>query len=341
MRVLIIGGTGLISTAITRFLVERGDDVTLYNRGKTESRIPPGPKIIFGDRKDYTSFESHMAEAGFFDCVIDMVCYQPEEAESVVRAFSGRVGQIVFCSTAAVYSRPASRYPIREDESRFPLSSYGINKARCEDILLAAHEHGDFPVTIIRPAFTYGEGSGLPYIFGWGTTFLDRLRKSKPLVVPGDGSTLRAYCHIDDVGRAFIAAMGNAKTFGRAYHVTGEDWLTWDQYYQIIAEAMETPTPKLVHIPTNLLGKIAPERARNCVENYQFNNIFDNSAAEVDLRFRYTIPFDEGIRRTLTWLNEHNRVENCEDDPFEDRVITAWERLTTNMVQDLADLLEY
>ena len=340
MRVLIIGGTGLISTAITRFLVERGDDVTLYNRGKTEPRIPSGPKSIIGDRKDYTSFESQIVEAGFFDCVIDMVCFVPEDAESVARAFAGRIGQLIFCSTASVYSRPASRYPIREDESRFPLSSYGINKAKCEDILLAAYERGDFPVAIIRPAFTYGEGSGLPYTFGWGTTFLDRLRKSRPLVVPGDGSTLRAYCHIDDVGRAFAAAMGNTKTFGSAYHVTGEDWLTWDQYYQSIAQAMEAPMPTLVHIPTDLLGKIAPERARNCVENYQFNNIFDNSAAEADLGFCYTIVFAEGIRRTLAWLDERDRIENSDDDPFEDQIIAAWERLMRNTVRALEDLPE-
>lgn len=340
MRVLVIGGTGLISTAITRFLVERGDDVALYNRGKTEPRIPPGPDIIFGDRKDYTSFESQMAKAGLFDCVIDMVCYEPEEAESLVRAFRGRAGQIIFCSTAAVYRRPAGRYPLCEDEPRLPISSYGINKARCEDILLAANELGDFPVTIIRPAFTYGEGSGLPYTFGWGTTFLDRLRKSKPLVVPGDGSTLRAYCHIDDVGRAFIAATGNTKTYGKAYHVTGEDWLTWDQYYESTADAMGAPSPKLVHIPTDLLGKIAPERARNCAENYQFNNIFDNSAAETDLDFRYTIPFDRGIRRTLAWLTENDRIEISDDDPFEDRIIAGWERLVKQMVQDLEDLPE-
>jgi nucleoside-diphosphate-sugar epimerase len=335
---LIIGGTGLISTAITGFLVERGDNVTLYNRGKTEPRIPLGPKSIIGDRKDYAAFESQMAEAGSFDCVIDMVCFVPEDAESVVRAFEGRIGQLVFCSTASVYSRPASRYPISEDESRFPLSSYGIGKARCEDILLSAYERADFPVTIIRPAFTYGEGGGLPYTFGWGTTFLDRLRKSKPLVVPGDGSTLRAYCHIDDVGRAFVAAMGNAKAVGGAYHVTGEDWLTWDQYYQSIALAMGAPTPRLVHIPTDLLGKIVPERARNCAENYQFNNIFDNSAAEADLDFHYTIPFDEGIRRTLSWLDNRGRIEDSDDDPFEDQIIASWDQLMTNMVRDLEGL---
>lgn len=338
MKILIIGGTGLISTAITRYLVERGEGVALYNRGQTEARIPGGPTRIYGDRKNYASFEMQMMEAGPFDCVIDMVCYVPEDAESLVRAFKGNIGQLIFCSTAAVYTRPASRYPIQDDESRFPISSYGKNKVKCEDILLGAHQRGVFPVTIIRPAFTYGEGGGLPHTFGWGTTFLDRLRKGKPVIVPGDGSALRAYCHIDDVGRAFVEAIGNVKTFGKAYHVTGDEWLTWNHYYQSVAEALGLSAPKLVHIPTKLLGRIAPERARNCVENYQFNNIFDNSAARADLNFRYTIPFAEGIRRTLAWLIERDGIENSDDDTLDDRIIAAWERLTTTVAQNLEDL---
>ena len=108
MKVLIIGGTGLISTAITGQLLERGDDVTLYNRGKSEARIPAGAKTLHGDRKQYAEFEKQMAEAGNFDCVIDMVGFVPEDAESVVRAFKGRIGHFIFCSTVCVYGGPAS-----------------------------------------------------------------------------------------------------------------------------------------------------------------------------------------------------------------------------------------
>ncbi|MDH5689600.1 MAG: NAD-dependent epimerase/dehydratase family protein [Candidatus Bathyarchaeota archaeon] len=163
MNVLIIGGTGLISTAISRFLIERGDDVTLYNRGVTEMLIPYKPKRILGDRTDYAAFEAQMAKAGPFDCVIDMVCFLPEEAESAIRAFQGRVRQYIFCSTVDVYTKPAEHYPIREDEERHPSSTfpYALNKAACENILLEAHQRGDFPLTIIRPAYTYGEGGGL------------------------------------------------------------------------------------------------------------------------------------------------------------------------------------
>ena len=339
MKALIVGGTGLISTAITRFLMERGDDVTLYNRGITESQIPGSPKRIQGDRTDYAAFEAQMAEAGSFDCVIDMVCFKPEEAESAVRAFRGRIGQYIFCSTVDVYTKPAQRYPVCEDAERKPSRSfpYALNKATCERILEGAHERGDFPVTVIRPAHTYGEGGSLVHTFGWGTYYFDRVRRGKPIVVHGDGTSFWVTCHRDDVGRAFVGAVGNAGALGRAYHVTGEEWMTWDRYHRGVAQALGAPEPTLVHIPTDLLGKVAPKAAEWCVENFHFNNIFDNAAAKADLGFRYTIPWVEGVRRTVAWLDERGRIEDSDDYAFYDRIIAAWEQLGDRMAQDLAD----
>ena len=340
MKILIIGGTGLISTAITRYLVERGDDVTLYNRGIRESRIPDSVKRIQGDRTDYAVFEAQVAEAGSFDCAIDMVCFRPEDAQSAIRAFRGRIGQYIFCSTVDVYTKPAKRYPIREDAERQPAHSfpYAFNKAACERVLEEAHQRGDFPVTIIRPAHTYGEGGSLIHTFGWETYYFDRIRKGKPIIVHGDGTSLWVTCHRDDVGRAFAGAVGNGKAFGRAYHVTGEEWMTWNRYHQGVAQAMDAPPARLVHIPTDLLGKVAPKAAEWCVENFHFNNIFDNTAAKTDLGFCYTIPWIDGVRRTVAWLDERGRIVNSDDYPFYDRIITAWEHLGANMARDLADI---
>jgi nucleoside-diphosphate-sugar epimerase len=107
LSILILGGTGLISTAIARQLLARGEEVTLYNRGQRQGYYANQTKTIFGDRKQYAAFEAQMAEAGKFDCVIDMICYLPEEAESAIRAFRGRIGQYILCSTVDVYTKPA------------------------------------------------------------------------------------------------------------------------------------------------------------------------------------------------------------------------------------------
>lgn len=338
MRVLIIGGTGLISSAITPRLLERGDAVTLYNRGQSEVRFSGTPTFLHGDRRDYAAFEAQMAEAGTFDCVIDMVGYVPEDAESVVRAFRGRIGQFLFCSTACVYGGPAQRYPIREDEPRRPTGTYGADKARIEDILMQAHERGDFAVTILRPSQTYGEGGTIVHSLGWSTTYIDRIRKGKPVIVHGDGQSLWAACHIDDVAQGFIGAMGNPKAYGRCYNLTGEEWMTWNQYHEGVAAALHAPPPRLVHIPTDLLGRLAPQRARISVEIFQYPGIFDNQAAMQDLGFRYTVPWVEGVRRTVAWLDARGRIARSEDDPFDDRILAAWERLTARMAETLQDL---
>ena len=330
MKILIIGGTGLISTAITRQLLERGDEVTLFNRGRTPLRIPPGPRILQGDRQDFPAFEAQIAAAGIFDAAIDMVCYYPNEAESALRALRGRVGQLIFCSTCSVYSRPASRYPITEDESRQPSGSYGRNKALCEDVFTAAHRRGELPVTILRPAFTYGEGRGLPSAFKWGTGFLDRLRRGQPIIAPGDGNALRAYCYMEDVARAFVAAAGYSPAFGRTVHVPGDEWLTWNRYFAEVAAALGAPAPELVHIPTSLLARLDPERCEELVTNNHHINILDNSAAKQLLGFRQTVPFSEGVRRTIAWLDQNHLIAR-DDDPWEDQVIAQW--------KDLADTL--
>ena len=337
MRVLIVGGTGLISTAITRQLVARGDEVVLYNRGQHQADIPPVQRIV-GDRNDYAAFEAQIGEAERFDAVIDMVCFRPEQAESAIRAFRGRTAQYVFCSTVDVYTKPSPRYPVREDAPRAPSPNfpYAFDKGRCERLLEDAHARGDLAVTMIRPAWTYGEGGAILHTFGWGTYYLDRLRRGKPIIVHGDGTSLWVASHRDDVARGFVGALGNAEAYGTAYHVTGEEWLTWNAYHHLVAEVLDAPAPQLVHIPTDLLGGVAPRAAEWCVENFSHNNIFDNTAAHADLGFAYTVPFATGARRVIEWLEARDGFEDSDQYPFYDRIVEAWERLGSEMAsQDL------
>jgi nucleoside-diphosphate-sugar epimerase len=342
MRVLIIGGTGLISTAITRGLIERGDDVTLYNRGRREPTLAPevlaATHHLKGDRTDFPAFEAQMAGQGSWDCVIDMVCFRPEEAESALRAFRGRTAQYIFCSTVDVYTKPAQRYPIREESERRPAPSfdYAFQKGACERVLEAAHARHDLNVTLIRPAQTYGEGGRLVHALGFETYFIDRLLKGQPIIVHGNGKSLWAACHRDDVGRAFANAVGNPAAYGKAYHVAAEEWLTWDRYHQGIAEAIGAPEPELVHISVDMLSRIAPKRALWCRENFQYPNIFDNAAAKADLGFVYTIPWVEGVRRAVAWMQAHDQVERSADYPFYDALIAAWRQAGDEVAARLA-----
>ncbi len=340
MKTLIIGGSGLISTAITRQVVDRGDDLILYNRGHTPLRVDGDTiTVIRGDRTDYARFEDQLAALGPLDSVIDMVCFDPTEAESAIRACQGRVEQYIFCSSVTVYNKAGAGYPLTEEAPRdHPVGDYAAKKARCEDLFLEAHRRGDLPVTILRPGSTYSEGHGIIHTFGGATTYLDRLRKGKPIIVPGDGQSLWVACHAEDVARGFIGALGKRTTLGQAYNVTGEEWMTWDYYHRTVATAMGAPEPALVHIPTDLLAMVAPERARPAVLDLQYTNIFDTAAAHRDLGFRYTIPWAEGARRVIAWLDAHGRIADSAADLFDDRVIAAWEALGTAMATRLADV---
>lgn len=340
MAILILGGTGLISTAITRILQERGEEVIHYNRGRADSQLAVTPPTIAGDRKDFTTFEQQMAEAGHFDCVIDMIGFLPEEVESAVRAFRGRVGHYLFCSTVDVYTKPAARYPIVEDAERKPRPSfpYAFAKAHCERLLEVAHRRGDFPVTIIRPAYTYGEGRGLLHTFRGGMYYLQRIRQGRPVIVHGDGTSFWGCCHRDDVGLAFANAAGNSRAFGRSYHVTGEEWLTWNEYHRQAAAGMGAPEPQLIHIPTDTLYAALPTEAEWLRENFQYNNIFDNRAAADELGFRYTIDWQTGVQRIVAWLDERNRIHDRDEPAFYQPLLDAWQQADAGMQESLETL---
>lgn len=333
MKVLIVGGTGLISTAITHFLQEAGAKVHHYNRGQADAQLAIRPPTMQGDRKDFVTFEAQMALTDRWDCVIDMICFTPEEAASTVRAFRGRTGHLIFCSTVDVYSKPAQQYPITEEAERQPQPSfpYAHAKAACERIFEEAHRRGDFPVTTIRPAYTYGEGRGLLHTFRGGMYYLQRIREGKPIIVHGDGTSLWANCHRDDVGRAFAHAAGNTQTFGKAYHVTGDEWMSWNQYHQRVATAMNAPAPTLLHIPTDLLAHVLPEGAAWCKENFQFNNIFDNSLARADLAFQYTVPWIEGVQRVVAWLDERGAISAQDEPTFYAPLIAQWQQMAATL----------
>jgi nucleoside-diphosphate-sugar epimerase len=340
MKVLIIGGTGNISTATTRHLVARGDDVTLYNRGQTQVELPGTCRIIAGDRYNHAAFEAQMAEAGTFDCVIDMIGYVPQDVESAVRAFGGRVVQYIFCSTVDVYTKRPKVYPVTEDTERKPYPSfpYAYKKAQCERILEQAQARGDFALTILRPAQTYSDSRTPLPLIGPGTHFLRRMRQGKPILILGDGTSLWVASHRDDVGPAFAVAAGNPQTYGKSYDVTGDEVMTWERHYTTVAEVMGAPPPDLARIPTDLLGRMAPKAAEWCVENFHYNNLFDNTAAKADLNYRYTITWEEGVRRMVAWHDARGAIDNSPDYALYDQIVSAWRRHSKTLVSEFAGL---
>ena len=323
MNVLIIGGTGLISTGITRQADAAGHDVTVFTRGETEAELPESVDHITGDRTDRAALEAARDNCSL-GCVIDMVGFDPSTIETAIDVFAGRVDQYVFCSTVDVYHRPVETMPIRERAAREPpVSEYGGNKAACEDRLFAAFRADGFPATILRPWHTYGEGGGLLDTLS-SETYVDRLRQGKPIVVHGDGTSVWAPCHRDDVAAAFVAAIGNQEAIGEAYHVTATEPMTWNQYHRRAAAALDAPEPELVHIPTDALREAVPDRVGPLLDHFQFSTVFDTAKAERDLGFGQTVSWEQGVERTVDRLAADDAIVDWDADPEYDAVVSAW-----------------
>lgn len=335
MNILLIGGTGLISTPITRKLLARGHTLTHFNRGQKAAR-PAGVGQIIGDRLNYSGFEAQMQQHGPWDCVIDMWCMEIEDAHSLIRAFRGRTKQLIMCSTVDVYARPSKKFPITEDEPLDGVSVYGKKKAECERILMAAHARGDLAVTTIRPCHTYHDAGAIHNATLNNPAVLGRLQRGLPIILQGDGQSMWTAVHAEDCAEAFANAAGNQAALGRAYHTGGEP-MTWAQKFATVCEAFGWPAPKFVHIPTETLFALWPERGRISKENFQFDNLFDSTNAARDLNYRYTISWREGCERMKNvLLATPGKVVDPDTDPTYQRVIDVWQKHTRAMQQELA-----
>jgi nucleoside-diphosphate-sugar epimerase len=336
MDVLIVGGTGLISTGITRLLLTRGCRITHYNRGRQSREFDGRVDVVHGDRYEHGAFERQMEALPRFDCVIDMIGYAPADVRSLLRAFGGRCGHLVFCSTVDVYARPASSYPVRENEPFRPTSwDYAQKKVACETILWEWYREEQQPFTVIRPVHTYSDEGAVLHSFGGSSYHLDRLLKGKPIIVHGDGSSLWSSVHRDDVAVAFANAVCSPAAFGRSYHLPGDECVTWNQYHTLVAEGIGAPPPRFVHLPTDLLHAI-DERAYLTTVNFSYNNCFDPTAAKNDLGYRYNTTIAEGASRILQGHVERGTLENSDCVPQDDRIIAAWQRRSNEFARELA-----
>ena len=339
MKVLIIGGTGNISSGITKLLTSRGHEITLFKRSSTLPAELSGVRVIVGDRTDAPAFLEKVSALEPFDCVIDMVCYERSDAINDVEAFRGRTKQLILCSTVDVYTKSPRRYPVTEENGKIGAAAsfpYAYKKMLCEEVLWEAHSRGDFALTVMRPAFTYND-SWSPAIqsFGGQTYHLDRIRKGKPVILHGDGMTISVATYYSDAAAAFANTVGLPAAYGQAYNITGDEWMTQNHIWRTIADLLHAPTPDFVYIPAKDLARLVPKEAEWCVENFQYNNVFDNSKAKSDLGFRYTVTFENGAARCLKYLLSHDAIENCNNYPFYDRLVDLWrensERLTAAM----------
>jgi nucleoside-diphosphate-sugar epimerase len=320
LKILFIGGTGKISTAVSQQVLAKGHELYLLNRG-LQSKNPPGSHSLTADVNQPKAARAALGDLQF-DVVVDWVAYTPEHIERDLALFRGRTKQFIFISSASVYQKPPTHYLITESTPLHnPFSDYSSNKIACEERLLRAYREENFPATIVRPSYTYNHYFPIA-VGGFGCyTLADRLKRGRPIIVHGDGSSLWVMTHAEDFGRGFVGLLGNRQAIGHAFHITSDEVLTWNQVYQTIAEALGVEA-NIVHIPSDFIARMAPQFAGSLLGDKSWSVVFDNRKIKTFVPgFQAVIPFHEGIRRTVAWFDadkKRRRVDPAVNQQMDD-----------------------
>ena len=325
MRVVVVGGTGNISVAVVRSLLDFGHEVTIYNRGRTDQPVPPGVRVLHGDRHDRAEFEAQM-QAERFDAALDMICFTAEDARSDVRAFRD-VRHFVHTSTMAVFGGPLAERPITEDSPRRPVIPYGEQKVEADRVFAEASARGELPVTVFMPAQTWGYQPVLLRQLDRDPRWIDRIRRGKPILVTHEGELIWPNCHSDDAGVAYAAAVGRERCIGRTYILTGTRLTTWREYHEGVAEAIGCAVT-LVDAPADLLIKAWPENTRLLASESRWNRIYSLDRIKRDIpEFNPTIRMVDRAGELIRSLDERGLIEDARTDDTEDRIIAGIDRL--------------
>ena len=323
MKVLFIGGTGIISSACSKLAVEQGIDLSLFNRGVTRRPVPEGAQLLQGDIHDPRS--AAVLKDVEFDVVVDWIAFTPEHIERDLELFGGRIHQYIFISSASAYQTPPTHLPITESTPlENPYWEYSRNKIACEDRLIQAYREDGFPMTIVRPSHTY-DCTSLP-LHGCYTV-IDRMRKGRKIIVHGDGTSLWVLTHQLDFARGFTGLLGNPVVLGHAFHITSDEVLTWNQIAEFTARAAGVE-PRIVHIPSDYIAAFDPEWGASLLGDKAHSMIFDNTKIKHAVpHYRAAIPFARGVEEIIAWYDADPSRRNVDEalNTTMDRIITAHE----------------
>jgi nucleoside-diphosphate-sugar epimerase len=302
LKVLFVGGSGIISSACSRLAVERGTELYVLNRGATTHRpLPEEATVLRGDIRDQASMKTALGDLEF-DAVVNWVAFTPEHVQADIDLFAGRTAQYVFISSASAYQTPPGRVPVVESTPlRNPFWQYSRDKIACEDLLMAAYRESGFPALIVRPSHTYDKTS-VPFDGGW--TAIARMRQGKEIVVHGDGTSLWTLTHHTDFAKGFVPLLGHPRTIGEAFHITSDDVLTWNQIAEALASAAGVE-PRMVHVASDVIAAADPTWGAGLLGDKAHSMVFDNSKLRsVVPEYVATIPFEQGAREIVAWHDE-------------------------------------
>ncbi|WP_282937022.1 NAD-dependent epimerase/dehydratase family protein [Paenibacillus sp. RC67] len=326
MKVLVLGGTGVISRSVVEHALTKGHEVTVFNRGSKNHLFASEVKFIVGDKSNREQFRDLMKEQQF-DAVIDMISFDAADAEFTLDAFKGRVGQFIFCSSSAAYQRPFRTIPTVEDAEELcddPSFPYAFHKAEMERYLRQVIARGEEDITIIRPSLTYGIGCANLGVLRQNVNIVHRMRAGKPLLMFGDGTVPWSFSFAPDVAKAFVGAVGNKKMIGQSYHATSEEVHIWQDLYTEIGKLVGVE-PNIVHLSSELLKEANPALFAHLYYEKCYSGLFDNRKLKRDLPgYKADISLSSGLSMLLDWYEREGHQVDKEKDFLEDQLTGAY-----------------
>jgi nucleoside-diphosphate-sugar epimerase len=332
MRILIIGGTGLISSACSDLAVARGHELFIVNRSTSKQySISEGATVLQADVYAEEAYLASLLAGHRFDAVVDFLAYTVEDIERDLRLFRGKTGQFVFISSASAYQKPPQHYLITEETPlENPYWGYSRNKIACEERLLKAYREEGFPITIIRPSLTYGT-SQIPLVgASWSHpyTVIDRMKQGKKVIIPGDGTSLWVLTWNADFAKGLIGLLGNDQAIGEAFHITSDEVLTWNQIFLGVYQALSLE-PDVVHISSEMIIRHDPDKLGTLLGDKVNSVVFDNRKIKRFVpEFLCEVNWVEGIGRSLSWFDSHpefQTIDQAMNDQW-DSIIAAYEK---------------
>ena len=329
--ILFIGGTGLISNACTNYAAKNGLELTVLNRGKsTMYPLPKGVRSKEADIHDQDSMR-RVLQNETFDVVVDWIAYTEAEIRQRVELLQGKLGQYVFISSASAYQKPPRHYIVTEETPlENPFNEYSRNKIAAEAELMKAYREDGFPGTIVRPSSTYGPGKIPVLLNSWmhPYTIIERIRKGKQVIIPGDGTSLWVPTWNEDFATGFIPLLGLKESLGQAYHITSDEVLTWNQVYEQLADAAGKPL-QAVHIAADFISSIAPEETGALMGDRSHSLVFDNRKVRALVPgFDCKVSWAEGMRCCVAWHDAdpaRQNVDAAQNEKIE-RILAAYNR---------------
>ncbi len=338
MKILFIGGTGTISMAISRQLLSEGHTLYLLNRGSRNNDLTGNLVELHADINDEAAVKELIKDLDF-DAVADFIAFVPAQLERDYRLFEGKTKQFLFISSASAYQKPLSDYRVSEATPLAnPYWEYSRNKIACEDYLMGLYREKGFPVTIIRPSHTYDERSVPLGVHGDQGSYavIKRIKEGRPVIIHGDGTSLWTLTHNSDFAKAFVGLLGNVHAIGEAVQITSDESVTWNQIYQIIADALGVKL-NAIHVASEFLDACSKYDFTGSLLGDKSNTVvFDNTKLKrLVPGFTATVRTDQGIRSSLEYVLSHPecQVEDPEFDRWCDKVAEVMEQ-AVKMITD-------